>query len=680
MHPGVTLETAPGPALASPGLPPFSDPGGPLLALVGPPNCGKTTLFNSLTGSRYHTANYPGATVEYSLGSLVSTLPLTARVLDLPGIWGLVARSPDEEVSVRALFGNGDHGLPDLVVAVVDVTQLSRHLYLASQVRDSGFRMVLAVTMVDLLARRERTLDVGRITDMFGCPAVPVDPRTGQGLPELVACIRATLARPLAGPLHAPLTAPSPQVVKESYRRTEDIESKAVRLRMAPAESTASRAPAREPGGSTIDPITSRIDGLLLHPLLGPLAALVILGTLFAGVFWLAQPLMDRIDGAANALADAIVALSPTSFVAKLVADGMIRGVGAVLVFVPQIAILFLGMGLLEDSGYLARAAMLVDRPMSALGLNGRSLVPLLSGFACAIPGMMAARTVPNRRERLLTIFIMPLMSCSARLPVFALLLAFLVPRDRPWLGGLAMAVLYLTSMITGAVGAGVASRLMGREGDSTFALELPVYRMPVLRHIVRSTMHRTSQYLSKAGPIILLLSTVLWLGTHLPAPSAQALAKAGATTPAAVQAVELEGSIAARAGHALEPVMKPLGLDWRVGVAMIAAFAAREVFVSTMAILFHVTGDDDDAIQGTLRDTLRLAKTPEGVPLFTVATSAGLVVFFLFALQCLSTVVVSRRETGGWTMPIVQTVTFTTFAYVAAVVTVQGLRMVGVN
>lgn len=645
----------------------------PVMGLIGPPNSGKTTLFNSLTGASYYTANYPGATVEHSMGNLSEANGGDFKVLDLPGMGSVTPRSPDEEVAVGGLFGERSHAAPDVIIAVADCTQLARHLYLAMQLRRSGFPVVLAVTMTDLLSRRGFSLDAKVLAERMELPVIVVDPRTGGGVPELLSHVRKLAAgRTGAEPKKLPERpkAPPLEEVKSAYAITEALEKAALKpLPNLPMHT----------GTPDVDPLTEKVDRVMLNKFLGPLCAMLVLGALFSSVFWMAAPMMDAVNDGIGWLADRVVAIAPTSFFVRMVGDGIVRGVGSVVVFVPQILILFLGMGLLEDSGYLARVAMLVDRPLHALGLNGRSMVPLLSGFACAIPGMMAARTIPNRRERLLTLFVMPLTSCSARLPVYALLLAFLTPKDKPWVGGALLALLYLASVVNAAVVAGIAAKISGREGRSSFMLELPTYHRPLLKPIVSMALRRTWAYITKAGPAILVLASVLWLAMHLPNPPEAALVKAGAKTHAQVEQVTLEHSYAASAGRIFEPIMKPMGLDWRVGVALIAAFAAREVFVATLAIMMHVDGVEEENT-APLLDAMRDAKFPDGKPLFTVATAAGLIVFFLISLQCMSTVAVSKKESGGWTLPLAQLVTFVGLGYVAAVITVQAMRAGGIS
>ncbi|MDP2365416.1 MAG: nucleoside recognition domain-containing protein, partial [Ignavibacteria bacterium] len=368
-----------------------------------------------------------------------------------------------------------------------------------------------------------------------------------------------------------------------------------------------------------------------------------------------------------------------------LIADGIISGTGSVLVFLPQILILFLILGLLEDSGYLARGAMLIDKPLSKIGLNGKSFVPMLSGFACAIPAMLAARTISNRRERMLTIFIIPLMSCSARLPVYALLIAFLTPSDKLWLAGVGLAVIYISSIIGSLLVAAVINkfnkRIIRAVDNSSFILELPAYRMPKAKVVIRNSIENVKQYIFRAGPIILILSMVIWFLTyfqnHSPEINTDGLSEVD--TVQMVKAERLSTSYAADLGRVIQPVMSPLGMDWRIGVSLIAAFAAREVFVSSLALIFKVT--DEDNLQSSILSAMRNARNEEtGKPLFTLSTIIGLIVFFIFAMQCLSTVAVSKKETGGWRIPILQIIIFTSIAYVFTLITVNALKFVGFN
>ncbi len=630
----------------------------PLVVLVGQPNAGKTSLFNAMTGARYHTANYPGVTVSHAEGKLDLGNGARARLVDVPGLASLSGRSPDEEITVSALFGDRTGEIPDLVVAVVDATQMARHLYLAFQLRDAGFRVVLAVTMTDLLARRGLAFSAETLARGFGAPVVRVNGRTGEGTESLSRAVREALAAPAGTPRRpAPL---SFERVAAIYRQAETLEREAL---AGPDGRAAAPLLLRR-----ADPLTERCDRVFLHPAWGPVLFLAVMSGLFSAIFWLAAPAMEALDSLFAAAGGMLAAALPDSWFSRLLVDGLVGGVGAVAVFLPQILILFLCMGFLEDSGYLARGALLVDRPLAAVGLSGRAFVPLLSGFACAIPAMMATRTIPSRRERLLTLFAVPLMTCSARLPVYGLVLAFLTPPDRPWLGGIALALLYLGSLVLGLAAAGVAGRFLKLPEKRSLFLELPAYRRPRLSVVGHDALHKTASYIRRAGLPILWIALALWTLTHFPA--------SPAGTPEADQIAHSWGGTL---GRVLEPLMEPMGLDWRAGVAMISGFAAREVFPGALAIMFHI-GEGDEAGMDAQLSMMRTAAFPDGTPLFTLASSLGLLVFFALALQCQATVAVAAKESGSRRFALAQLVLFTGAAYAAAVAVVQGLRALGIR
>ncbi len=632
----------------------------PLVALVGSPNCGKTTLFNALTGSKCKTVNYPGATVDLEMGCMKSDQG-EIRVLDLPGIASLNTQSEDEEVTLRVLTGDSPHGAPNICVAIVDATQLERHLYIVRQLQDAGSSVVVAVTMVDLLEdRKGMTFDPRPVRRALDCPVIRVDGRTGRGLPELRREIarQATKAIPHRA---APAPILKPEEMFDRYRALKRLALQCLKSKTTQTEDEILRSM------TLPDRLTARLDHVLLHPVWGIFFFTAIMICIFTSVFWMASPLMDLIDQGFSFLAEMTAAILPASWWTSLLTEGIILGVGAVAVFIPQIMILFLAMGTLEDSGYLSRGAMIVDRPLAAVGLSGRGFVPLLSGFACSIPGMMAARTIGNRKERLLTLFIMPMALCSARLPVYGLLLAFLT--DSAWKAGLGLTGLYLFSVVSGLMVSAVAGRFMHLKPvrHSSLMLEMPAIRMPKWRVVSLSTYMRTKAYISKAGLTILLIAIVMWSLTHLP------------YQPEAEAQEQLSNSAAATLGHWIEPVMQPLGMDWRVGAAMISGFAAREVFVSTMALMLRV-GGEEETLQEQMVLSMRHATMADGTPIFTTASTLGLIVFFIFALQCFPTVVVSRKESGSWRFALLQLFLLTGFAYLAAVATVQGLRFFGIQ
>ncbi|MDB5106051.1 MAG: feoB [Fibrobacteres bacterium] len=666
----------------------------PLIALVGSANSGKTTLFNLLTGSHYNTINYPGATVEFAIGTGKASLGFNCRVMDTPGLTSLIPASLDEKVTVDALFAKHR---PDVVVTVVDANQLSRHLYLVKQLQELGFNMVIALTMSDLLSERGRSIDIRKLSEMLECPVFPLDPRKKDRAADLGRLVeeRWMAGRAVSGRRTADLEAyrefaagMTEERVSGFYTALDEVE------RMVTVEGKGAAGKSRSPTGSSADRI-------LLHPVYGLAIFLAAMFVIFTSIFWMATPFMDIIDGGFGWAISGLKHVLPQSWLVDLVADGAVGGVGTVVVFLPQILILFFAMGYLEDSGYLARGAALVDKPLSKIGLNGKSFVPLLSGYACAIPAMMAARTIPNRYERNLTIFIIPLMSCSARLPVYTLLLAFITPHNKPWIGGLALTGLYLAGMVMGAAVSTIISKLKRNKDISGFILELPALRAPVLRVVVASTYHKAEQYLRKAGLTIVMISLGLWILTHTPPVETPSTASVPAVTalagqpapgtgvgvpsaqpePTGREYVAVTHSYAAQVGRFIEPITRPMGLDWRGGVAMICGFAAREVFVSAMALMYRIDDTEGDGLADRLLARMgEVTFEDTGEKVFTVSSVLGVILFFMIALQCFSTVAVAKAESGNWKFAAIQLVVYTGVAYVLTVILVQGLRALGVS
>jgi len=669
----------------------------PLITLVGPPNSGKTTLFNILSGKNYKTVNYPGSTVEYYTSRILSKYNIPAELVDSPGIVSLIPESIDEKVAVDSLYSHPKLGTPDLVITTIDSCQLSRHLLLPKQLISAGFNVIIVLTMTDILAKRGLKISESKLSKALNCDVVVINGRSKQGIENLIQATNSNLER--IGVTDKKNIVPYNSLENrkdliDTFKEIEEIvndvyepvkEDEKIYLNSANSELKILQEGSTN-NGFTPDEVTLKIDKVLLHRFWGFLVFLLVMGITFTSIFWIAQPLMNLVDELFTNLNTLVLDNFEPGWFTFLVSDGIISGTGSVLVFVPQILILFLILGLLEDSGYLARGAMLIDKPLSKIGLNGRSFVPMLSGFACAIPAMIAARTIPNRKERLFTIFIIPLMSCSARLPVYALLIAYLIPRDMTWLGGILLGGIYLFSTISSIIVAWIinkfSKRIFNAEESSSFILELPSYRIPKLSSVISHTYNSSKQYILRAGPIILGFSLVLWFLTFFPNINPQV--KTEGFTTGQIQNLEraerLEHSYASDLGKLIQPFMSPIGMDWRIGVSLISAFAAREVFVSSLALTFKVTSDDDEE-QSTLLNSLRNAKIEAtGEKLFTVATSIGLIVFFIFALQCLSTVAVSRKETGGWKIPILQVVIFTSLAYLMTFITVNGLRFFGIQ
>ncbi len=644
------------------------------LALAGNPNCGKTTLFNALTGMRQKVANYPGITVEKKTGQTALTDGTTAEVLDLPGTYSLIATSPDEQVTAGILNGTWPGTpAPDRVIAVVDASTLARGLFLVSQLLSLGRPLVVALTMSDIAKRRGTVIDHEALSAALGVPVVPVVASQRTGLLALRAAITEAVAVPVPAALLDQLahtsTAPD-ALLAESAGRYKWVDSVLA---------------ATVTHGTDIH-LSRKVDAFLLHPVFGLMFFVVVMAGMFVSLFTLAAPLMDACQSGVNALGALLTARMAEGDLKSLITDGVFSGVGSVVVFVPQIAVLFLFLAILEDSGYLARAAFLMDRLLRSVGLHGKSFIPLLSSFACAIPGIMATRTINSRRERLVTILVAPFMSCSARLPVYALLIAAVFSQLAGWQQGLIMLGLYLLGIIAAATVAWVTTRFSDRLGTAPFILEMPSYKLPQARHIARQVWHNALTFLTKAGTTIFALSIVIWALTTYPKPSATESAATSAAFSASWQtptdldqvaaekafvtardqhlaSAALAGSFAGRIGHAIEPVIAPLGFDWKMGIGLVGAFAAREVFVSTLGIVYAV-GDSTEETAG-LQVAMHADRRADGSPVWTTAVATSMLVWFVLAMQCISTTVVVRRETGGWTWPLAQLVGMNVLAWI---------------
>lgn len=613
-----------------------------VITLVGQPNSGKTTLFNHLTGSRFKTVNYPGSTVDYAIGTAKLSSRRSATVFDTPGIISLFPKTEDEKMTMYALthvalLSKRQSRYPDLVISVVDATQPIRHLVLVKQLIDAGFRVLIVLTMTDIAKKRGISFKIETLQQILKCPVVEMNGRTGFGLSELRCIVDNTL---------------QVEIPQTTLNLPQALDGQTIRGYFAWAEDLVKQSKTTLPvKNREFDP-----DVVMLHPILGPILFLGVMTVFFWSMFWLAAPLMDGVDTAFSSLAQWVGHSLPNQWWSHLITDGVITGVGAVAVFIPQIVILFFALGLLESSGYLARGAVLVDRPLSMIGLNGKSFVPLLSGFACAIPAMMAARTIPNRKERLLTILVIPLMSCSARLPVFGLLLSLLFVSHPLW-AGIGLTVIYVGSIVIGSVVAAIARRFFKAETVySGFQIELPQWRWPILKNVILQTYDQSLSFVRRAGPTIVVVGICLWALTYFPTP---------------------EASFAGDIGKWLTPILEPMGVDWRVGVALLLAFAAREVFVSALAVIFAVQNPDSTA---SMLSVLKHATFEQSSQLiFTPATIVGLVLFFMVSMQCLSTLVVAKKETGNWVMPGIMLGVYMTLAYALAVIAVQGLRLIGI-
>ncbi len=697
------------------------------VAIIGNPNTGKTTLFNALTGLRQRVGNFAGVTVERVEGQV--RLPDGGQlvVLDLPGSYSLSAGSPDERIALDVLLGQDrDRWRPDAVLVVADAVHLERNLFLASQVMELGIPMVLALNQVDAAEAQGIRLDVPELIHRLGIPVVPTVAKRGEGIEPLLRAVRTAVTLPppsrrftlpaaaqeALAPLEARLVAaglPGAGASMEALRllaapaddggladpAVAEARDRAVAT-LAAAGIPAARLEASARFGwiaevlaaaltPPLRPATAwsdRIDAVVLHRVWGPLVFLLVMGLLFQGVFTWAQPAMDAIEGVLGALGGAVARALPDGTFESLVVDGVIAGVGSVVVFLPQIAILFAFIGVLEHSGYMARAAYLMDRLMRRVGLHGKSFIPMLSGYACAVPGIMATRTIEAPRDRLVTILVVPLMSCSARLPVYALLIGAFIPAT-PLLPGLTlqgatMLGMYLLGTVTALAMAALFKRTLLRGPVRPMILELPPYRWPSLPSLGVSVAQRCQLFLRRAGTVILALSVVLWALATWPRVPADP-----SRSPAQQQEAQLAHSALGRLGHAIEPAVRPLGFDWKVGVSIAASFAAREVFVSTMGTIYGV-GDAADP-EAALTARLRAERDPvTGAPAYTPLMAVGLMVFYVFALMCMSTVAVTVREAGGgrlgWRWAGVQFAYMLALAYAAAWLVLAAGRALGVG
>jgi ferrous iron transport protein B len=593
------------------------------LGLVGSPNSGKTTLFNALTGLRARVGNYPGVTVERREGdALVGGARV--RVIDLPGIYSLAPLSPDEAVVARVLGGEiAEVPPPDGLVLTVDACTLERSLLLVAEVLRLGKPVCVALTMVDELRARGGKIDVALLEAALGVPVVGVVGHRGLGLGDL----KRLLVHP------------------DRWSRPPLLPPAEPRERDAWLASVLARVLVTRPGPSRA---TEAIDRIVLHPVAGTLLFATVMVLFFQLIFAWATPAMDAIDAGVGAAGATLRGALPPGLATDFLVDGVISGVGSVIVFLPQIVLLFTLLHLLEDLGYMARAAFVVDRLMGRIGLEGRAFVALLSSYACAVPGIMATRTIPSPRQRLVTILVSPLMTCSARLPVYALLIGAFVPATTVagFLGlqGLVLLGLYLLGATAALAVASLLSRTVGRGDVLPFYLELPPYRVPPLRLLASQVWGAARAFLRRAGTIILLVSIVLWVLLTFPRTPAPV-----GVPPAEAARTALEQSAAGRMGHALEPAIAPLGFDWKIGVGLVASLAAREVIVATLAQIYATEGDET----ASLRDAIRADRDPgSGRPVFAPATVASLLVFFVFALQCTSTLATMWRETNSWRWP----------------------------
>jgi ferrous iron transport protein B len=607
----------------------------PLVALVGNPNCGKTALFNILTGSRQKVANYAGVTVERKEGSLLTPSGLRIRILDLPGAYSLDPLTPDERVTADVLLGRrASETAPDLVVCVTDATNLRQNLRLVLSLKRLHLPMVVALNMTDIARRKGIVIDAERLALELGVPVVATVGVKTAGVQELIKVLDTTAIPERGSQVSAwqPLSRADIEYDQAEVRRILSVV-----------------------GGDRLDGVTfsDRLDALVLHPLLGPLILAVILFLVFQAVFAWAQAPMDEIKLGVATFGNWLGAVLPQSLLRDLAINGILAGVGSVLVFLPQIIILFFFILILEDSGYLPRAAFLLDRVMGSVGLSGRAFIPLLSSFACAIPGIMATRTIQNPRDRLATIMIAPLMTCSARLPVYALIIGAFIPRRTVWGGlelqGVVLFALYVIGVASAMAVAFVLKRSGKGSGFQALMLELPAYHWPNLRNLVIGLWQRVEIFMSRVGTIILALMVILWALSSFPAPPP------GATGPA------IQYSIAGHLGAWLAVLFKPIGFNWQISIALVPGLAAREVAVGALGTVYALSATGDDVSS---------ALTPLITQSWSLPTALSLLAWYVFAPQCLSTLATVKRETNSWRYPIIMATYLFAMAYVGSWIT----------
>jgi len=649
------------------------------LLLVGNPNTGKTTLFNRLCGLRAKTANFPGTTTDLRVGRLqlpASRGPaIAAEVVDLPGLYGLDLDLPESRIAAEMLAADAKQP-PAGVIVVADATNLVRPLALAADIARRGVPLVVALNMIDLARRRGISFDLGQLSLALGAPVVAVSARRGEGIETLVAAVRFALER------EAPRT---PAGLPEG---AEPAELEAWSEQVVAASVGGTRAV-----GSGSDTLIDRLDATFTHPILGLLIFFGVMAALFWSIFAVASVPMDLIEGTFAHLGGWLESLLPAGAVRDLLVGGLIGGISGTVVFLPQICLLFFLITLLEDTGYLARAAFVMDRLLCRFGLPGYAFVPLLTSHACAIPGILSTRLIPDRHDRFATILVAPFQSCSARLPVYVLLTGFLFPA-RPAAAGLAFTGCYLLGGVAALASALLARRTILPGRSRPMVLELPTYKMPSLRVAFAAAIAQGWEFLRTVGTVILAICFVMWwLSAYPTAPAppaavelqtrAAALAEAD---PAAASALvdeaerlaaraQQEQSFAGRIGRALEPAFAPLGYDWRLTMGVVTSFAAREVLVSTLAVL---VGADADSDAGVL-ERIQTATRDDGSPLLTPATAVSMLVFFVLAMQCLSTLVTVRRETRSWKWPLLQLAWMSGLAWIAAFVAFHGLNAAGI-
>ncbi|MEO1052072.1 MAG: ferrous iron transport protein B [Bacteroidota bacterium] len=650
------------------------------IALVGNPNSGKSSLFNRLTGLNQHVGNYPGVTVDKHLGSFKDSQGHKIEVVDLPGTYSLFPKSRDEAVASEILVDSNHTDHPDLVVVVIDATNLERNLLLFTQIKDLGVPVILGLNMIDLLQKEGLEIDQQKLSEMLGnIPVVALDSRKGSGINNLKQQIETYQKSDLipfaeASPIRngAVLDLPEAQQIEDTNSRFRQI-NQILRFCLTKKENSKSRRL-----------LSQRIDKVVTHPIWGYAIFLSILFIIFQAIYELASIPMDLIDEVFLVASQWIGTNLPEGVLTDLIAEGIVPGIGGVVIFIPQIVLLFAFLALLEESGYMSRVVFIMDRLMRPFGLTGKSVVPLMSGVACAIPAIMATRSIDQWKDRLVTILVVPLTSCSARLPVYTLLIALVVPNDKMWglinYQGLALLSMYLLGFAAALLVALILKFLVKAKQQSFLIMEMPTYKVPRLSNIGLLLLEKTKIFVWEAGKVIMAIAVILWALASYGPPGRmdEAVQKASLAANLSTEeeaAIRLENSWIGIMGKTIEPTIEPLGYNWQMGIALITSFAAREVFVSSMATIYSI-GEDFEEKSDTMIERLKNDTNPKtGKLSYNLATGFSLMVFYAFAMQCMSTLAVVKRETKSWKWPFIQFTYMTALAYLAALITYQVLK-----
>ena len=699
------------------------------IALAGNPNSGKSSLFNLLTGLNQKVGNFPGVTVDKRMGTCRIHQHLTAEITDLPGTYSIYPRSADEQVVFEVLVHENSKNHPDVVVVVVDMTNLERSLLLFTQIKDMGLPVILVLNMSDVAQRRGIQVDVWALRKAFSdVPIVTMNARSGEGMEQLKAALQQPVQSGLT-PFFSPKEVVFPEIIEaikthcnidNDYRAYQllhqDSKNYSPSAGVAQLIADIKQQHGFDPQaartaettvryqqiqkilqGSVKKPVhsqkggafTHKLDRIFTHKIFGYLIFFGLLFLIFQAIFAWATVPMDLIDVIFTEISVFIKNNLPEGVLTDLLAEGIVPGIGGIVIFIPQIAILFAFIAILEETGYMARVVFLMDRVMRKFGLNGRSVVPLISGVACAIPAIMATRSIESWKDRLITIFVTPLMSCAARLPVYTILIALVVPDQQVWgfinLQGITLMGMYLLGFFAAMISALAMKFIIRAKERSFLIMELPAYKPPRWKNVGLTVVEKSKSFVLEAGKIILAISVVLWVlasygpgdkmeeaAASVPVPAVQT-EEAMKTYENLVASRKLENSYAGMFGKAIEPAIRPLGYDWKIGIALITSFAAREVFVATIATLYSVGDDFED--ETTIKSRLKAEINPDtGGPRYTLAVAFSLLVFYAFAMQCMSTVAVVYRETKGWKWPIIQTIYMTALAYVSALIVYQVL------